>query len=94
MAKKKKKKIEFSKLLLIIGLVLSLIVMAFSMALMWKTMDTSPLSYLIPSVFGLVATGFGFYYKKAERENLIKIKNKYGEEIVEDIKSLEDENTY
>jgi len=86
------KKMEFSKLLLILGLLLALVVMVFSMALMWITHDTSPLSYLIPSVFGLVATGFGFYYNKAKLENSIKLRKQYGKDIVEEIENLEENN--
>lgn len=78
MKTRKKKRMEFSKILLILGFALALTVMIFSMFLMWNTGDTSPLSYLIPSVFGLLATGYGFYYKKAERENVLKIQKENG----------------
>lgn len=35
--------------------------------------DSTPLIYLIPAAFGAYATSCGFYYKKAEAENVIKI---------------------
>ena len=89
MSKKKEVEVmEFSKKLLVLGFVLALSVMIFSMALMWNVGDTSPLSYLIPSAFGLLATGYGFYYKKAERENLVKIKNQHG--FIPDVKDEEE----
>ena len=68
---------EFSKILAILIISFFLIVIIYSMALMWKTCDTSPLAYLIPSVSGLTATTVGFYYYKAKAENLLKIKKKY-----------------
>ena len=57
---KKKKKIEFSKKIFYIVISLFVIVIVYSMALMWKTDSTDPLSYLIPSVGGLAATSVGF----------------------------------
>ena len=45
---------------------------------MWKTGDLSPLAYLIPAVFGELATATGFYYWKARNEN----RAKYTQEFV------------
>ena len=47
------KKREFSKIIITIVGAVTLIVSAFTMAVVWKTSDTAPLAYLIPSVFGL-----------------------------------------
>lgn len=62
------------------------VVAAFTMAVVWKTGDTSPLAYLIPSVFGELATATGFYYSKAKAENRIKLRKLYGPEIYNDTK--------
>ena len=45
----------------------------FTMVMIWRTLDLSPLAYLIPSVAAEVATGTGFYYSKAKVENRIKL---------------------
>ena len=65
---------EFSKKIFNIVITLFIIVIAYSMALMWHTMDTSALSYLIPSVSGLVTATISFYFWKAKGENLLKIR--------------------
>lgn len=41
--------------------------------------DTSPLAYLIPSVFGLASTTVGFYLWKAKNENIAKYGNNVSE---------------
>lgn len=84
------KTIEFSKKILIFAAVLNIIVIVFSLVMIWRTNDTSILAYLIPSVAAEVATGTGFYYNKAKKENSKKIANqmmadfadKYGIEAV------------
>lgn len=75
---KKKKKREFSKIIFISVSLVTIIVCLFSMYMIYKTNDTSALSYLIPAVFTEFATATGFYYSKAKAENIIKIK-KYEE---------------
>ena len=69
----KKRKIEFSKLILAVVGTINLAVIIFSMVMMWRTGDLSPLSYLIPAVAAETATGTGFYYNKAKTENRIKL---------------------
>lgn len=74
MAKKKRKKnMEFSKKILIFVGIVNIIVIAFSIILMWRTMDTSPLCYLIPSVAAEVSISTNAYYSKSRRENILKI---------------------
>lgn len=68
-----KSKKEFSKKIFNIIITLFIIVIFYSMALMWKTNTTDGLMYLIPSVSGLTATTVGFYYWKAKMENMIKL---------------------
>ena len=64
--KSRKKKREFSKIIITIVGAVTLVVSAFTMAVVWKTSDTAPLAYLIPSVFGELATATGFYFSKAK----------------------------
>ncbi len=88
-----KEKKEFSKKIFNIVITLFIIVILYSMVLMWNTGDTSPLNYLIPSVSGLTATAVGFYYHKAQVENRIKLSKEY-KVSEEDIKNIEDEERY
>lgn len=71
-AKKKPPK-EFSKKILIVAGIINAVVIVFTMIMIWRTLDLSPLAYLIPSVAAEVATGTGFYYSKAKVENRIKL---------------------
>lgn len=73
-----KKKYEFSKLIMVAAGITNLAVIIFACILMWRTCDTTPLAYLIPSVAAEVATGTGFYYAKARTENVIKLKTEHG----------------
>lgn len=68
-----KKKTEFSKLIFVGVSIVTMAITAFSCRMIWITMDTSALAYLIPAVFAEMATGTGFYYSKAKAENKIKL---------------------
>lgn len=70
---KKKPPKEFSKKILIVAGIINAVVIVFTMVMIWRTLDLSPLAYLIPSVAVEVATGTGFYYSKAKVENRIKL---------------------
>lgn len=70
---KKKPPKEFSKKILIVTGIINAVVIVFTMVMIWRTLDLSPLAYLIPSVAAEVATGTGFYYSKAKVENRIKL---------------------
>lgn len=70
---KKKPTKEFSKKILIVAGIINAVVIVFTMVMIWRTLDLSPLAYLIPSVAAEVATGTGFYYSKAKVENRIKL---------------------
>ena len=76
------KKREFSKIIISTVGAVTIFVTAFTLVMVWRTGDTSPLAYLIPAV----ATGF--YYSKAKAENRIKLRKKYGPEIYNDTKEL------
>lgn len=66
----------------------TIFVTAFTLVMVWRTGDTSPLAYLIPAVFTETAAATGFYYSKAKAENRIKLRKKYGPEIYNDTKEL------
>lgn len=82
------KKREFSKVLIASVGAVTLVVTAFTLAVVWRTGDTSPLAYLIPAVFAALATATGFYYSKAKAENRIKLRKKYGADIYNDSKEV------
>ena len=68
-----KKKVEFSKLIFLGVSIATIAITVFSCRMIWITMDTSVLAYLIPAVFGEMASATGFYYTKAKAENKIKL---------------------
>lgn len=73
--KKNKRKIETSKILLLVSDVMATAVLIGTVIAVFVLQDATPLAYLIPAVFGLAATSHGFYYWKAKAENL----NKWGQ---------------
>ncbi|MFV0466731.1 MAG: hypothetical protein ACK5ML_11730 [Lachnospiraceae bacterium] len=73
----KRAPIEFSKKILVVAAIINIAVVIFTFIIVWKTLDTSPLAYLIPAVAAEVATGTGFYYSKAKVENRIKLMKHY-----------------
>ena len=79
-----KRKMEFSKIIFIGVSVLTLAVTVFSCAVIWRTMDTTALAYLIPAVFAEMASATGFYYSKAKAENKIKLSRSGAPEPPED----------
>ena len=72
-AAKINKKVEFSKLIFVGVSVVTVAIVLFSCRMIWLTMDTSALGYLIPAVFTEMAAATGFYYSKAKAENKIKL---------------------
>lgn len=82
----RRKRREFSKIILACVGAVTLTVTVFTLAVVWKTGDTSPLAYLIPAIFAELATATGFYYNKAKAENRIKLRKHYGSEIYNDSK--------
>ena len=73
-----KKKVEFSKLIFVGVSVFTIAITVFSCRMIWITMDTTALAYLIPAVFAEMAAATGFYYTKAKVENKIKLMALYG----------------
>lgn len=74
----KKPKMEFSKKLFIMIAIFNCIITAFTLVMVWRTLDLSPLSYLVPACFAEFATATGFYYSKAKAENKIKLMKSEG----------------
>lgn len=70
----KRKKREFSKVIITVAGIINIAVILFSCVMIAVTRDTSALCYLIPATAGEVATGTAFYYGKAKAENLVKLK--------------------
>ena len=81
--RKRKKKFEFSKIILCVVSAFAAGVTIFTCVAVIVTGDTSALAYLIPSIFAELATATGFYYTKAKSENRIKLTKLYGREAVE-----------
>ena len=84
MARRKRKKREFSKVLLFWIAAFTFAVTVFGCILAWITRDTSLFAYLIPACFGELATATGFYYYKAKAENEIKLQKLYEKESAND----------
>lgn len=68
-----KKKVEFSKIVFMGVSIVTIAITVFCCRMIWITMDTSALAYLIPAVFTEMASATGFYYAKAKAENKIKL---------------------
>lgn len=86
---KEKPKKEFSKKIFNIIITLFIVVVIYSMALMWKTNMTDGLMYLIPSVTGLTTTCVGFYFWKAKMENMVKL-SQNNNISMSDVKEIEE----
>lgn len=78
------KKIEFSKLIFLWLALMATFAVIISVAAVWHTGDTTPITTMIERVFQAAMVGIGFYYWKARTENKIKLRKKYGEEIYKD----------
>lgn len=77
------KKPEFSKVIVIILIILAFILTFYSMVAMIILQDLSALPVIITTVFAAFATGTGFYYNKAKAENLKKLAKATKEEQLE-----------
>lgn len=86
MRRRSKKKVETSKLLLIVSDVMAAVVLISAIVAVFILRDPTPLEYLIPAVFALASASHGFYYWKAKAENL----NKWGQgSKIEDLREEE-----
>ncbi len=75
---RRRKPKEFSKKIFIGVAAVNIILIAFSLYMMYKTGDLSPLAYIIPAAAAKMATATGFYYSKAKAENKIKLMKSNG----------------
>lgn len=68
-----KKKIETSKIFLVIITLLTIFVTGISTYFMFKFETYEPLVYLVPAIFAELGAATASYYIKAKNENKIKI---------------------
>lgn len=81
---KNKKKKEFSKrIILHLGIAVE-IQLVIANILMFITQDLSPLMYIIPLMQAVLGLGLGFYFKKAEAENKIKLMKENNIELTQE----------
>lgn len=86
--KKYSGKIEHSKIITTGVLILSALVVLFTLVIVWITGDTSPLQVLIPSVEAAFCITAKHYYAKAALENQIKLRQKFGEDAAAAVDSI------
>ncbi|MCD8239401.1 MAG: hypothetical protein LUC92_08715 [Clostridiales bacterium] len=82
----KANKLEYSKIAHIFANVLVVWVTAFTMAFAWKNGSSTVFVYLIPAVFAYATTTVAFYFDKAKKENLIKLRCIYGDDLMDKVK--------
>ena len=80
MGKHVQKKLEFSKIIAVLAILMWVSVNLFGAVMIVITLDTSPLVYIIASIDAVVAVVLGCYYHKAKMENVIKLKKQYGDD--------------
>ena len=85
---KKKQKMEFSKKIYTINLILVTIVMGMSFLCViksgeWGIIDLSPITVICTSAFAELATFSVVYARKAQAENVLKISKQIQEEGIE-----------
>lgn len=83
-----KQKMEFSKIIYIINLILVTIVMGMSFLCViksgeWGIIDLSPITVICTSAFAELATFSVVYARKAQAENVIKISKQIQKENIE-----------
>lgn len=81
--KGEKKTLEFSKIIVVLTIIMWLSVNIFGMVMMAITKNLSPMVYIIASVDAVMAVIVTFYSRKACAENVIKLKSIYGIDVTE-----------
>lgn len=81
--RKGKKKVESSKIILVVIAIIVFLLMVFGMALAWFRSDSSILRIITTGVVSNAGVGIGFYYWKARTENSIKLKSIYKKDFVQ-----------
>jgi hypothetical protein len=84
------KKIECSKLLIAIVLLIYIIINAIALYFAWEGKDTSVFMYMIPSASGVAGFGLVFYFNKSKMENIFKGKTNILKEKFELLKQYPD----
>ena len=79
--RKDKKSIEFSKVIVVMAIVMWLSVNTFGMVMMAITQNLSPMIYVIGSVDAVMAIICTGYAWKAKAENIVKLKKIYGIDV-------------
>ena len=94
----KKKKFEFSKIILALVITSYFVGLAFGMIVILNILDTESVPYMSTCLCGLfsyiaapVAVAIGFYSNKAKAENIEKIKNNYEYDQVYEYDQIEDD---
>lgn len=88
------KKREFSKIITGISIGMWVVVNAYALVMMAVFMDLAPLAWVLGSVDAAVAIIIRFYFKKAEKENEIKLRKTYGDLAREIEKNTREETQY
>ena len=91
--KKEKRPLEFSKIIVILGIIMWVTVNVFGMVMMAMTQNLSPMVYIIASVDAVMACLTGWYSWKSKAENIVKLKSIYGIDITADL-SLKSDNDH
>ena len=81
--KRERKTLEFSKIIVVMTIIMWLTVNIFGMVMMAITRNLSPMVYIIASVDAVMAVIVTFYSRKACAENVIKLKSIYGIDVTE-----------
>jgi len=89
-----KPKMEFSKKILYSMFCLTLIIVGCAIAMSYMTQTTDVYQYLIPSIFLELSVGTLFYYRKAEKENLLRESNRHEREMSEFNNLSDKDNEY
>ena len=89
----KKKKIEFSKGLFIFITALNVLLLIFCCIMTYRTGDLSLLAVAIVGTAADQAFAIKYYYRKAEQENKIKLKQQYKIELEPEDFDIESEGT-
>ena len=82
------KKIEFSKLILIVAYFTGMLFTAIAAYVAIVGGDAGSFANIVLAIWGLASTAVGFYYWKAKAENLVKIGKTIPKEVVDNIESI------
>ena len=84
------KKIEFSKLILIVAYATGVVFTAIAGWVAIVGGDAGSFANIVLAIWGLVSTAVGFYYWKAKAENIIKIGKQIPKELMESLDAVKE----